>query len=170
MKHKRWIPVLAALVIVAMVTGACRVEDVIPRGTYNTALYVEQGGAKMVVESGGEIEMQDGSTLDIQDGATVEVEGDMSIGGTLDVTGATTLGSTLGVEGDITLENDETISNATNGIITATATTFNVTGNFETSGTADIQGGDITLTANQDDQLMLIWNGADWVGISNMDN
>lgn len=31
-------------------------------------------------------------------------------------------------------------------------------------------GGDITLTANQDDCLTMIWNGADWVGLSDMDN
>lgn len=31
-------------------------------------------------------------------------------------------------------------------------------------------GGDITLTAGQDDCLTMIWNGADWVGLSDMDN
>ena len=31
-------------------------------------------------------------------------------------------------------------------------------------------GGDVTLTANQDDCLTVIWNGADWVGLSDMDN
>lgn len=31
-------------------------------------------------------------------------------------------------------------------------------------------GGDITLTAAQDDCLTMIWNGADWVGLSNIDN
>lgn len=31
-------------------------------------------------------------------------------------------------------------------------------------------GGDKTLTANQDDCISLIWNGADWVGLSDMDN
>ena len=146
MKHKRWIPVLAALVIVAMVTGACRVEDVIPRGTYNTALYVEQGGAKMVVESGGEIEMQDGSTLDVQSGTTATFGGDLGVTGALDVTGATTLGSTLDVGGDITLENDETISNDVNGVITMTATTiYNAASYLEAAGALGVRGGDITL-------------------------
>ncbi|KKN57473.1 hypothetical protein LCGC14_0561850 [marine sediment metagenome] len=31
-------------------------------------------------------------------------------------------------------------------------------------------GGDITLTAGQDDCLTMLWNGADWVGLSDMDN
>lgn len=41
------------------------VEDPVARG-YNTSIYKEQGGNKMVVGSGGEIEFQDGSTLDVQ--------------------------------------------------------------------------------------------------------
>ena len=83
MKHTKWIPILAVLVIVAMITGACRVEDVIPRGAYQTDVYVEQGGAKLVVESGGEIEMQSGSTLDIQSGTTSTFGGDLDVDGTL---------------------------------------------------------------------------------------
>ena len=35
---------------------------------YDTAVYVEQGGAKLVVASGGEIEIQSGATLDLQSG------------------------------------------------------------------------------------------------------
>ena len=31
-------------------------------------------------------------------------------------------------------------------------------------------GGDLTLTAGQDDCLTMIWNGADWVALSDMDN
>ena len=31
-------------------------------------------------------------------------------------------------------------------------------------------GGDITLTAGADDCLTMLWNGADWVGLSDMDN
>jgi len=30
--------------------------------------------------------------------------------------------------------------------------------------------GDITLTANANDTLTLIWNGEDWVGVSFIDN
>ncbi len=136
MRYNKWVPVLAVLVIAAMVTGACRVEDVIPRSTYNVPVYVEQGGEKLVVETGGEIEMQAGSTLDIQDGATVEIEGEMVIGGALDV------------GGDITLENDETISNASNGVITFTATTIVNAGNLVSTGTLDVQGGAITLESD----------------------
>ena len=36
---------------------------------YNTRIWTEQGGNKMVVASGGEIEVQSGGTLDVQSGA-----------------------------------------------------------------------------------------------------
>ena len=91
MRYNKWLPVLAALLFVALVAVACQVEDVIPRGTYNTDVYVEQGGAKLVVEDGGEIEMQSGSTLDIQSGTASTYGGDLGVTGALDVDGTTNL-------------------------------------------------------------------------------
>lgn len=44
-------------------------EDPVARG-YNTSVYREQGGNKMVVASGGEVEVQSGGTLDVQAGST----------------------------------------------------------------------------------------------------
>lgn len=46
--------------------------------------------------------------------------------------------------GDITMQNDETLSNAYNGVITATATTFYVAGALGTSGTGSF-GGNVIL-------------------------
>lgn len=40
---------------------------------YATKVYIEQGGAKMVVASGGEVEVQSGGTLDVQSGATLTI-------------------------------------------------------------------------------------------------
>jgi len=84
----------------------------------------------------------------------MDVDGTLTVGGAVDfddtflVDGATTLDNTVEINGDVTLENDETISNDVNGVITATATTFNVTGNLETSGTLDVQGGAVTLESD----------------------
>ena len=47
---------------------------------YDTAVYVEQGGAKLVAASGGEIEIQSGATLDLQSGATLSASDGMSFG------------------------------------------------------------------------------------------
>lgn len=44
-------------------------EEAVAR-SYNTAVYTEQGGAKLVASSGGEIEVQSGATLDLQSGST----------------------------------------------------------------------------------------------------
>lgn len=41
--------------------------------SFNTAIYKEQGGAKMVVGSGGELEVQAGATIDLQSGASLEM-------------------------------------------------------------------------------------------------
>ena len=43
--------------------------------TYQTTVYEEQGGDKIVVASGGEIQVESGATLDVQSGATFTVHG-----------------------------------------------------------------------------------------------
>ena len=50
-------------------------DDPVARGTYNVPVYVEQGGAKMVVESGGAIEVQSGGSIALTPGATLAVGG-----------------------------------------------------------------------------------------------
>ncbi len=66
--------VLALLATILGMT-ACKAEEPEARSSYNTLVYTEQGGAKLVVESGGELEVQSGGTLDIQDGASVDMSG-----------------------------------------------------------------------------------------------
>lgn len=55
-------------------------EDPVAR-SYNTDVYTEQGGGKLVVASGGELEVQSGGTLDIQSGATTDFSGGVDLDG-----------------------------------------------------------------------------------------
>jgi len=107
-------PVALALVLIVMVVLGVREmapapEEPIAR-SYSCAVYTEQGCAKFVVASGGELEIQSGGTLDVQSGATVGLSSG-TINGNLTITG------TLDVHGDITLENDESISNSSDGVV-----------------------------------------------------
>jgi len=76
----------------------------------------------------------------------VVINDNVEITGTLDVQG-----------GDITLQNDETISNGYNGVITYTATTHVFSGNEEVTGSLDVQGGNITM--QNDETLDNSYNG-----------
>jgi len=60
---------------------------------YDTAVYVEQGGAKLVVASGGEIEIQSGATLDLQSGSVLGSK--ISFDGIVPTAAAGNYGSTL---------------------------------------------------------------------------
>lgn len=108
-----------------------------------TACYEEFGGTKRVAGSGCEYEWQSGATVDIQSGVTysnaanVTQSGPITVSNNLVVTGTADLQGnvadsggdmtiadnlavtgTLDVQGgDITLQNDESISNGTNGTI-----------------------------------------------------
>ncbi|GAG14659.1 unnamed protein product, partial [marine sediment metagenome] len=96
-------------------------EQPLERSTYNVPVYVEQGGAKLVVETGGEIELQSGATLDVQAGVTT----DFSSGIDLD-------GSTLIIDAD----GDSTLTDSTDDLLlitlgSGTGTLSVITGSFK---------------------------------------
>ena len=86
--------------------------------SYNTLVYTEQGGAKLIVESGGEIEVQSGATLDVQSGATTDFSGGIDMDGAI-------------------------ITNIGNAGTDFTAST----GGLTTAGTIVVTAGGITVTA-----------------------
>jgi len=230
---------LVVMLILGVWVMAGPVEDPIARSSYSSAIYMEPGGAKQVVESGGEIEVQSGATLDVQSGATFDptmtgatINGNLVVTGTSDVQGNVADSSgdltiadnvavtgTLDVQGGaITLQNDEMIGNATNGVVTiggflgltegtvveATAAgTVTPLGSFQPltsaaaitnaviadgslagqiviltneNGSDDITilesgsnlaaGGDITLAGGNDDAVMLLWTGDEWIKVA----
>lgn len=60
---KRLISVLAGVMVVALLPATVSAQ--------NTNVWIDQGGAKLVVGNGGEIEIQSGGTLDLQEGTTI---------------------------------------------------------------------------------------------------
>lgn len=104
--------VAVALGVIALVTtlqselaGVVTPEEPVAR-SFNTAIYTEQGGAKMVVGSGGEIEVQSGATLDLQSGATSSADSLSITTLTLDsvaVSGPVTFGSATAVVSGTTI-------------------------------------------------------------------
>lgn len=106
-------------------------------GTYSTACYRKQGGSEWVADDGCEwgvldgatLEIQSGGALDVQSGAAITLSGyvtstldSLTVNGAAQVTGTLTaqdvvVTDTLSVGGDITMENDETLSNGTDGVV-----------------------------------------------------
>lgn len=80
----RLLLILVAVAVVGLVIFAYNQsippDEPIAR-SYNTTVYTEQGGGKLVVASSGEIEMASGSTLDIQAGATAVIASALSLTG-----------------------------------------------------------------------------------------
>ena len=160
--------------------------------------------------------------LAVSDG-NVSITDDLDVDGTAnldatDIDGAVDMASTLAVGGDITMENDETLSNSTDGVVQAggnlafsegtaiTCTndvTFTVAGSFQPlvsasaltgtliadgsvagqivvltnengsdniviaeSGSNLAAGGDIQLDGGNDDAVMLLWTGDEWIKVA----
>jgi hypothetical protein len=79
---------LGAVVValVALIVAVLAVPGEAPEArTYGTDVYMEQGGAKMVVADGGEIQIESGGELDIQSGATTSWDVALELDSTLDV-------------------------------------------------------------------------------------
>jgi hypothetical protein len=71
-----WKAVSVLALVVALVVGGSQVlggPAPFEARTYGTDVYMEQGGAKLVVGSGGEVEFQSGATVDVQSGATFTI-------------------------------------------------------------------------------------------------
>ena len=82
--------VISALLAIAAVMGWLLPVQVPeweqPVARYETTVYREQGGDKLVVASGGEVEVQSGGTIDIQSGATTDFSSGVDLdGGLLDL-------------------------------------------------------------------------------------
>ena len=75
--------IVALLAMGALVAGCQKTEQPSELGGYNTAIYTEQGGGKLVVGSGGEVEIQSGATLDVQAGATTDFSSGIDLDGAL---------------------------------------------------------------------------------------
>lgn len=78
MKNRMFACVLAVLLAFSAFTAGAQ---------YNTLVYMEQGGAKLVAESGGEVEVRSGGTLDVQSGATATLAGTINLSGTVTQSG-----------------------------------------------------------------------------------
>lgn len=126
MKKTLWLTILFALVLA------------LPATAQNTAVYIEQGGAKLVVGSGGTLELADGSTL----------------------TGAETLTWTLGADEYFRIDASSTAQTQTGGAldinfasITAAAAALNIAAvvNNGTTASNNIYAGYITMTCNDAD-------------------
>ena len=138
----------------AVITGTTDAQGAISDSTGNLQLNdaVDITGALDaqgdIANSRGDVTVNDNldvtGTSDLQ-GNVSNSTGNLTLDDAVDVTGA------LDVQGgDITLENDETISNSTDGTIDITADNTNL------SGDLDVQGGDITNSTgdiNLDDNL-----------------
>ena len=110
----------------------------------------------------GDMDVDGTANLDVVDidgavdlDSTLTVAGAVDFDSTFEVDGTTQLDDAvtitaggLDVTGDITLENDETISNDVNGVITMTATTIVNAANLVSTGTLDVQGGEIILESD----------------------
>jgi hypothetical protein len=112
----------------------------------NTDVYIEQGGAKLVVASGGEIEVQSGGVLDVQSGATF--------------TCASAQTYTLAADEFFKLDGATTAQTQTAGLfdvnfasITADTSAFNISAvtNNGAPAATDVFGGIITITQNDAD-------------------
>ena len=146
----------------AEVDGTLNVDGAV---TLNSTLDVDGN----ITSGTGAISITDGVYIT----GTVDVDGAVTLNSTLDVDGAISSGTGgitltdsagvfittggLDVTGNITMENDETIANSVNGIITLTATTVAQAGNGVVTGALDVQGGDITL--QNDESISNGYNG-----------
>ena len=139
--------VLALLAMVWAIT-ACKAEEPEER-SYNTLVYTEQGGAKLVVESGGEIEVQSGGVLDIQSGATTGLEGDVTF--------------TLGAAQQVQVDGATTAQTQTDGALDVNAASVTadtaaldvlMTANDGTSSAVDVYGARLAITNNDADADM----------------
>ena len=139
------------LALLAMIWGmtACKAEEPEARSSYNTLVYTEQGGAKLVVESGGEIEVQSGGTLDIQSGATTGLEGDVTF--------------TLGAAQQVQVDGATTAQTQTDGALDVNAASVTadtaaldvlMTANDGTSSAVDVYGARLAITNNDADADM----------------
>jgi len=131
-------------------------DETISNGTNNYVTVTLGAGTGNLGVATGNIKVGNGTESVTLNGEDLYVEG------TVEADGAVRFDSTLEVNGDITLQNDETISNGYNGVITATATTFHVQGNETSSGSMtagtgfvattggiDLTGGDIVLSNDE---------------------
>jgi len=135
-----WIILLILALGVAVLYG-CVAEQPVERAS--SACYRTDGGDKWICGSGGEMELQSGATLDVQSGATFSIDSisvttqtvtsltasgtvqgehlystdDAVVSDTLTANSAA-ITTTLSVGGDVELENDETLSNSSDGIVT----------------------------------------------------
>jgi len=177
---------IAGILILALAVGflvgpGAPLEETIAR-SYNTNVYREQGGNKLVVASGGEIEVQSGGTFDLQSGAAVtgdaDVSGEVQAGTFLNFTAATSITATNGNPitatasyQPITAAGEVTPTIETSGftagdvltLINTSAQTINIadTGNQVLSAAAAL---------GQYDVLALWFDGTRWIEISRSDN
>jgi len=97
------IALIIVLVLLALTLPGCvGEEEPVARGTYNCAVYTEQGCVKFIVASGGEIEVQSGGTVDVQDGATISYGGTSSFAD-IDATGTITAATGFVGSGNVSL-------------------------------------------------------------------
>jgi len=151
------IGLVLALLATTWAMAACQAEE--PEARYNTLVYTEQGGAKLVVESGGELEVQSGGTIDIQSGATVDMSGGIDLDGSemiIDADGNTSLTADTDNQIDLRIEaNDEFVFTAdqldvTNGQIVnigAAGTDFGATGGLSLAAPLFLSDGTNTAPA-----------------------
>lgn len=113
-----WVALMTVVVVIVGV-GGCRsaaVDDGPVARSYQTKIYQDKGGDRLVVASGGDVEVRSGGTLDLQSGSTFNVDADVDVDGDsfdVDVTGAISLdagaASHFNVAGagiDLTLESE----------------------------------------------------------------
>lgn len=150
------------------ILGSLVVVSVLLAATYNTAVYVEQGGAKQVVASGGELEIQSGGTLDMQSGLTLDLAGEMDVnsGGEIDVESGAGLdiesGGDLDVAGtlDINSGGDADVESGGNldinsggGFSIESGATWDVGGTTITADASEINKLDVTTLATDGSTL-----------------
>ena len=140
---------------------------------YETLIYVEQGGAKMVVASGGELELQSGAIFDSQGmtviAGTLSANGGITVDSTAftvaDTSGNVATTGTLGVTGNTTLSGDVTIDDDL--IIDPQAVTIAVTDDSTitalgtvTKLSAAASCGTATITAGTAGQVLILMGPA----------
>lgn len=165
------------------------------RSSYATLCYREPGGAKWVCESGGEIELQSGATLDVQSGATfaptmsgdITLENDETISNSTDdvvrIGGFVALDEVAVVEATAAstmtlLSSFQPITSAaviTNAAIADGAvagqvvilTNENAADNITILESTNLKaGGNIQLDGGNDDGVILLWTGDEWIKVA----
>jgi hypothetical protein len=150
-KTWKYISIAIALVaIVALILSIVQPETPMAR-TYQTAVYTEQGGSKLVVASGGELEVQSGGTIDAQSGSTLGLAAALDMNAAV-ISNIGNAGTDFASTGGLTLANALAVTTGgatiTAGGITVSAGGISVTeGLTVTDGGATVTAGGLTVTA-----------------------